>query len=74
MFTSFLFEPALDVVNLDKQTVNELSGWDRLVTITSPEDIGRLATAIYPEWLHAASKVMFIASQTLIYATLAKIF
>ena len=73
MFTSFLFEPAFDVVNLDKQTVNALGGWDTQVTVTSPEDIGRLTTAIYLEQPRVANQVVFIASETLTYGRLAEI-
>jgi hypothetical protein len=42
MFTSFLFEPAFDVANLQELTVNALGSWDTRVTVTTPEDIGKL--------------------------------
>src|SRR5690606_4867249 len=46
MFTSFLFEPSFNVVNLEQQTVNGLGSWNTKVTVTTPEDIGRLTTEI----------------------------
>lgn len=73
MFTSFLFEPAFDVVNLERQTINALGGWDTQVTVTSPEDIGRLTAAIYLEQPRVANQVVFIASETLTYGRLAEI-
>ncbi|HEY3985198.1 aromatic alcohol reductase [Cedecea sp.] len=73
MFTSFLFEPEFDVVNLGKQTINALGSWETQVTVTSPEDIGRLTTAIYLEQPRVVNQVMFVASETLTYGRLADI-
>lgn len=71
MFTSFLFEPAFDVVNLAEKTVNALGGWETQVTVTTPADIGRLTTAIYLQQPRIVNKVVFIAGQTLSYGQLA---
>lgn len=73
MFTSFLFEPAFDVVNLQARTINALGSWQTKVTVTSPEDIGRLTTAIYLEQPRIVNQVVFIAGETLSYGKLAEI-
>ncbi len=37
MFTSFLFEPAFGVVDLERGVVHALGSWDTRVTVTTPE-------------------------------------
>lgn len=71
MFTSFLFEPAFDVVNLSKNTINALGSWDTQVTVTTPADIGRLTTAIYLQQPRVRNDVIFIAGETTSYRKLA---
>lgn len=71
MFTSFLFEPAFNVVNLAEKTVNALGSWDTRVTVTSPADIGRLTTAIYLHQPRIRNEVVFVAGETLSWAKLA---
>lgn len=73
MFTSFLFEPAFDVVNLDKGIVRGLGSWDTRVTVTTPEDIGRLTTSILLEEPRIANEVVFVASDTISYGQLADV-
>jgi hypothetical protein len=36
MFTSFLFEPAFDVVNMERKLIRALGSWEIKVTVTSP--------------------------------------
>lgn len=72
MFTSFLFEPAFDVVNLSKRTINALGGWETQVTVTSPADIGRLTTEIYLHQPRIANEVIFVAGETTSYGKLAE--
>lgn len=72
LFTSFLFEPAFDVVNLDQKTINALGGWERQVTVTSPADIGRLTTEIYLHQPRITNEVVFVAGETTSYAKLAE--
>ncbi|HCC0887197.1 TPA: aromatic alcohol reductase [Salmonella enterica] len=72
MFTSFLFEPAFDVVNLSKKTINALGGWETQVTVTSPADIGRLTTEIYLHQPRIANEVVFVAGETTSYGKLAE--
>ena len=71
MFTSFLYEPAFDVVNLSKNTINALGSWDTQVTVTTPADIGRLTTAIYLQQPRVRNEVIFIAGETTSYRKLA---
>jgi len=73
MFTSFLFEPDFDVVNLQTRTVHALGSWDTCVTVTTPEDIGRLTTEILLEEPRIANEVVFVAGDTISYGKLADI-
>lgn len=70
MFTSFLFEPAFGVVNLDQNIVRALGSWDTAVTVTTPEDIGRLTASILFE-PELVNQVVFTAGDTLTYRQLA---
>ena len=70
MFTSFLFEPAFGVVDLSQNVVRALGSWDTAVTVTAPEDIGRLTASIILE-PQMANQVVFIAGDTLTYGQLA---
>jgi len=72
MFTSFLFEPEFDVVNLSKKTINALGSWDTQVTVTAPEDIGHLTTEIYLQLPRIVDEVIFVAGETTTYGDLAK--
>ena len=72
MFTSFLFEPAFDVVNLAERTINALGGWETQVTVTSPADIGRLTTEIYLHQPRIANEVIYVAGETTSYGKLAE--
>ncbi|PMR73494.1 aromatic alcohol reductase [Billgrantia endophytica] len=73
MFTSFLFEPGFGVVDLEANTVRALGSWDTRVTVTTPEDIGRLTTEIYLEVPRIANEVVFVAGDTLSYGQLATV-
>lgn len=70
MFTSFLFEPAFGVVDLEKNTVRALGSWDTAVTVTTAQDIGRLTACILFE-PGLADQVVFTAGDTLTYRQLA---
>ncbi|MDE8757476.1 aromatic alcohol reductase [Pectobacterium polaris] len=73
MFTSFLFEPAFDVVDLERGTLHGLGSWDTKVTVTIPEDIGWLTTEILlaePRW---ANEVVYVAGDTISYGQLADV-
>lgn len=73
MFTSFLFEPAFDVVDLERRTIHGLGSWDTKVTVTTPEDIGRLTTEILLAEPRIANEVVYVAGDTISYGQLAKV-
>jgi hypothetical protein len=71
MFTSFLFEPLFGVVDLAQNTVRALGDWDTAVTVTTPEDIGRLTARIVLAEPALSNQVVFTAGDTLTYGQLA---
>jgi hypothetical protein len=71
MFTSFLFEPAFDVANLQELTVNALGSWDTRVTVTTPEDIGKLTADILFTQPAGTNQIFFTAGETITYGRLA---
>lgn len=73
MFTSFLFEPAFDVVNLDRRTVHGLGSWETRVTVTTPEDVGKLTTAILLAEPRIVDEVVYVAGDTISYGRLAEV-
>lgn len=73
MFTSFLFEPAFDVANLEARTVNALGSWDTSVTVTTPRDIGRLTADILNRQAPDESGIFFVAGETITYRRLAEL-
>lgn len=73
MFTSFLFEPAFDVVNLERRTIHGLGSWDTKVTVTTPEDIGRLTTEILLTQPRIINEVVYVAGDTISYGRLAEV-
>ncbi|WP_070888109.1 aromatic alcohol reductase [Pseudomonas sp. D1-3] len=72
MFTSFLFEPAFGVVDLQHNRVRALGSWETAVTVTTPQDIARLTARILfdPERLN---RVTFTAGDTITYRQLADV-
>lgn len=76
MFISFLFEPWFGVVDLKDNAVCALGSWDTAVTVTAPEDIGKITAEVL---LGAKRKnafsnqAIFIAGDTLTYADLARL-
>lgn len=71
LFTSFLFEPSFGVVDLAHDTVHALGSWDNAVTVTAPDDIGRLTAEILFAEPRLLNQVVFTAGDTLTYARLA---
>lgn len=71
MFTSFLFEPAFGVVDLAENKVHALGTWDTQVTVTTPEDIGKLTAKIIFAEPRLVDQVVFVAGDTLSYQQLA---
>lgn len=73
MFTSFLFEPAFDVVDLERQTIHGLGSWDTKVTVTTPEDVGKLTTEILLAEPRIVDQVVYVAGDTISYGQLARV-
>lgn len=73
MFTSFLFEPTTGLIDFDADIVRGLGSWETRVTVTTPDDIGRLTTEILLEQPRIRNQVVFVASDTVSYGQLATI-
>lgn len=71
MFTSFLFEPAFGLVDLEGGTVHALGSWDNRLTVTTSDDIGRLTAAILAHEPPIRNAVVYVAGDTFSYAQLA---
>ena len=71
MFTSFLFEPAFGVVDFQQGEVHALGSWDNRLTVTTPDDIGRLTAAILAHEPRLANEVVYVAGDTFTYTELA---
>lgn len=70
MFTSYLFEPFFGVVDFDKKVVNALGSLDTAVTVTTPEDIGRLTAEIFFEEPVIENSIVYIGGDTITYRQL----
>lgn len=46
MFISFLFEPSFDLVNASRTRVTAIGSWGNHITVTSPEDIGKITAEL----------------------------
>lgn len=71
MFTSFLFEPAFGLVDLERPKVHALGSWDNRLTVTTSDDIGRLTAAILAHEPRIRDEVVYVAGDTFSYAQLA---
>ncbi|KAK2741033.1 hypothetical protein FQN57_005770 [Myotisia sp. PD_48] len=76
MFTSFLFEPTVGIINTQQATARALGSWANRVTITAPEDIGKLTAEVVlgddREELFA-NKPIYVAGDTITYQRAAEI-
>ncbi|KAJ5224955.1 hypothetical protein N7468_006180 [Penicillium chermesinum] len=73
MFTSFLFEAFFGVVDLQTDTVRALGSPENRVTLTTPEDIGRITAEIVLDDDSFANKPIFIGGDTISYGELANL-
>lgn len=71
MFTSFLFEPAFGLVDLERTKVHALGSWENRLTVTTSGDIGRLTAAILAHEPRIRDEVVYVAGDTFCYAQLA---
>src|SRR5690606_40761438 len=70
--SSDLFEPAFDVVNLDRRTIHALGSWETKVTVTTPEDVGKLTIAILLDEPRITNEVVFVAGDTISYGQIGR--
>ena len=79
IFTSFLFESSFELVQMAGGStermpiVRALGGWDREVTVTTPEDIGNLTAQIIFEEPQIKNSIVYTASDTITYRRLADV-
>lgn len=71
MFTSFVFLPAFGLVDLEHGKVHALGDWSHRLTVTTPEDIGRMTALIALDHHRHADKVIYLSGDTFTYAELA---
>ena len=71
MFTSFLFEPAFGLVDVELAKVYALGSWGNRLTVTTSDDIGRLTAAILAHEPRIRDEVVYVAGDTFSYAQLA---
>ncbi|MBB6238981.1 hypothetical protein HDC90_003628 [Pedobacter sp. AK013] len=73
MFTSYLFEPFFGVLDMEKKAINAIGGWDTAVTVTTPEDIGKLTAEIFFAEPPIENEIVYIGGDTITYEQLADI-
>lgn len=71
LFMSYLFIADFGVVDLDKRTVRALGSWDNKVTVSTPEDIGRLTAEMVFVPEGTLNEVVYIGGDTISYGQLA---
>lgn len=71
MFTSFLFEPVFEVVDFDNDAVNALGSLDNSVTLTTPQDIGRLTAEIVFFEPRFRNQIVYLSGDTVTYGQVA---
>ncbi|KAJ3499285.1 hypothetical protein NLG97_g456 [Lecanicillium saksenae] len=67
LFMSFLFLAAFGVVDLNQRVVRGLGSWENRITLTTPEDIGRVTADVMLDPRGIKSQVVFVAGDTLSY-------
>ncbi|POS79259.1 hypothetical protein DHEL01_v202349 [Diaporthe helianthi] len=73
IFMSYLFIAEFGVVDLQNKTARALGSWDNEVTVSTPEDIGRLAAEMVFVPEGTINKVVYIGGDTVSYGRLADI-
>lgn len=71
MFMSYLFEPEFGVVDLENDKVRALGSLDTAVTLTTPDDIGKLTAEIVFYEPTIKNEVVFLAGDTVTYGEVA---
>ena len=73
MFTSFLFEPVFEVVDFENHTVNALGSLETSVTLTTPEDIGKLTADIVFFEPRFRNEIVYLSGDTVTYGQVASL-
>jgi hypothetical protein len=73
MFTSFVFEEAFGVVDWEKGVVRALGGWENKVTLTTPEDIGKVVVEIVRAGHKIQNQILYTAGETVSYDKVADV-
>jgi hypothetical protein len=73
MFTSFLFEPVFEVVDFESDTVNALGSLETRVTLTTPEDIGKLTADIVFFEPRFRNEIVYLSGDTVTYGQVASL-
>ncbi|MEE3937262.1 aromatic alcohol reductase [Pseudomonas viridiflava] len=71
MFTSFLFEPVFEVVDFEGDTVNALGSLENSVTLTTPDDIGKLTAEIVFFEPRLRNQIIYLSGDTVTYGQVA---
>ncbi|UNK40713.1 aromatic alcohol reductase (plasmid) [Shinella sp. H4-D48] len=71
MFMSYLFEPEFGVVDLKNSKVNALGSLDTAVTLTTPDDIGKLTAEVVFAEPRIRNEIVFLAGDTVTYGEVA---
>ncbi|KAH6898130.1 hypothetical protein B0T10DRAFT_453471 [Thelonectria olida] len=71
LFMSFLFLADFGVVDLQAKTARALGSWDNRITLTTPEDIGRVTAEVVLDPQDIKSQVVYTAGDTISYGALA---
>ncbi len=71
MFMSYLFEPEFGVVDLKNSEVHALGSLDTAVTLTTPDDIGKLTAEIVFAEPRIRNEIVFLAGDTVTYGEVA---
>jgi len=71
MFTSFVVLPAFGLVDLERGVVRALGEWDYELSVTTPEDIGRLTAFVAANRREFEDKIVHVAGDTFTYSELA---
>ena len=71
MFTSFVFLPAFGLVDLERTRMHALGDWSYRLTVTPPEDIGKMTALVASQWQSYQDRIVYIAGDTFTYSQLA---
>lgn len=71
LFMSYLFLPDFGVVDIEAKTARALGSWQNRVTVTTPDDIGRMTAEMVLRPEDTLDRVVYIGGETVSYGQLA---